>query len=468
MADRTENVFDVAILGGGTGGYIAAIRAGQLGLKTALIEEDQVGGVCLHRGCIPTKFLLHTVALYSLMQRCEEFGISAENVAVNYPQILNKKRKVVNQLHKGVEFLLKKNKVATIKGRGTIVSPNSVSVRVDKEAMTLEINASYIIIATGSRPLELPGFKPDGRNILNSDQALEIIDIPDSLVVIGAGQTGVEFASIFAGLGSKVTLIERMPTILPEEDAEATKLLERLLAKRGIRVITGNEVDREDVRINNGKIRLTTLSGDKIEAQRMLLAVGRTGNVEKIGLDKLGIRPENGFIKVDRNQRTGVPGVYAIGDVTGNMLLAHKAAAEGVYVVESLAGLSPHAPDHFQIPRCTYSHPQLVGIGLSEEQAKAKGYNIKVGRFPFRANSMAQIEGSMDGFAKIIADADSEYILGAFIIGPKASELVPELSLATLLQATSSEIALNFHAHPTLAEVIQEAARDVDGCAIHI
>ena len=468
MADRAENPFDIAILGGGTGGYVAAIRAGQLGLKTAVIEEDQVGGVCLHRGCIPTKFLLHTAALYSLMQRSEDFGISAQNILVNYPQLLNRKRKVVSQLHRGVEFLLKKNKVTTIKGRGTLASPNSISVRVDKEATTLEIDANNIIIATGSRPLELPGQKPDGKTLLNSDQTLEMMDVPNSLIIIGAGQTGVEFASIYAGFGTNVTLVEKMPTILPEEDAEATKLLERLLAKQGIRIITDEEVNREAIRFTNGKVRLLTASGEKIEAQKILLAVGRTGNVENIGLDNIGIRTDDGFIRVDHNQNTGIPGIYAIGDITGGKLLAHKAATEGIYVVESIAGLNPEPPDLTQVPRCTYCQPQLVGIGFSEEQAKAKGYNVKVGRFPFRANSMAQIEGSLDGFAKIIVDADSEYILGGFIVGPRACELAPELSVAKLLQATASEIAINFHAHPTFSEVIQEAARAVDGYAIHV
>ncbi len=465
-----ETSFDVVVLGGGTGGYVAAIRSAQLGLKTALVDAGKVGGTCLHRGCIPTKALLHTAELYHTFQHREEFGLTATKVGLDYAKTMAKKEKVVTQLWKGVEFLLKKNKVTLVAGWGRLVDAGHVEVE-SAEGKTV-LTARDIVIATGSVPRELPDLPFDGKQILSSDHVLAKTDIPKSIVILGGGAIGVEFASMYNDFGAEVTLIEMLPHILPQDDEEIAGELAKLLTRRGIKVLAGTKFNLKSVAKTASGISATVTGPDgkdaSVAGDALLIAVGRQAITADIGLDKAGVKVDRGFVTVDDHYRTNVPHIYAIGDVIGGYLLAHVAAHEGMIAVETIAGQNPELLDSTRVPRVTYSRPEVASVGLTAKEAEERGYAVKVGTFPFKANGKALILGEADGLVKLVADKKTDSLLGAHIVGPHASDFINEMALARFLEATAWEVAESVHAHPTISEVLHEAALAVDGHAIHI
>ncbi|HEV3097158.1 MAG TPA: dihydrolipoyl dehydrogenase [Candidatus Dormibacteraeota bacterium] len=462
-----DEAFDVAVIGGGSAGYVGAIRGAQLGLKVAVIEKEKVGGTCLHRGCIPTKSFLHSSELAHQIHAAGVLGLKAEGVQVDWPAVLKRKEAVVNQLWRGTEFLLKKNKVTVIKGEAMIDSEHKVTVKESGEV----VNAKNLVVASGSRPKSLPGLNMDGDRVINSDHAVNLEQMPKSIVIVGAGAVGTEFACVYNGYGGEVTLIEFLPTLLPAEDAEVGQQLAKILSKRGIRVMTGAQVQPNTFKSSNGKMTLGVKVGDQmqtVDGERLLVAVGREGITDGFGLEKLDIQIEKGFIKTDEHYRTGHPNVYAAGDVIGNYLLAHVAYYEGEHIMEVIAGKNPKPLDYNRVPRATYSYPQVASLGLSEKQARDQGLKVKVGRFPLVGNAKSVILGETEGFVKIISDEESGDLLGVFIIGPSATELISETALAKLLESTPWEIGASIHPHPTVSESVKEAALAVDGQAIHI
>lgn len=457
--------YDVAIIGGGPGGYVAAIRARQLGLKTALVEKDRLGGVCLNMGCIPTKALLHNAEVLSLVQRAEEFGISIPDFRVDYRAAFRRSRQVADRLSQGVEFLMKKNGVAWMPGEGFVSAPEIVEVRPDGKKIT----AKNIILATGSRATSLPGLSFDGQRIINSDHAVMLEELPKSIIIVGAGAIGMEFAVLFHTYGCQVTVLEMLPRIVPYEDEEISFLLEKSLTKQGIRIHTGTRVETVSVKEDKVDVAATAPRGSlALSADKVLIATGRRGNSENLGLEALGVATERGFIKVDEYHRTNVPGIWAIGDVIGPPLLAHKASHEGIVAVEAIAGQNPHPVDRNSIPGCTFTDPPVASIGLTEAQAKEAGYEIKVGRFPFLANGQALARAEHEGLIKIISDAKYGELLGAHMIGPGVGELIHEVALAKKLEGTPLDIGHTIHVHPTLSEALMEAALDAAGQVIHI
>ncbi|MDA8204825.1 MAG: dihydrolipoyl dehydrogenase [Thermaerobacter sp.] len=466
-----ETSFDVIILGGGTGGYVAAIRAAQLGLKTALVDSGRVGGTCLHRGCIPTKALLHTAELLHTFQHREEFGLTAENVGLDYPKAMQKKDKVVTQLWKGVEFLLKKNKVTVVAGWGRMVDAAHVEVTAQAGEKTT-LTAKDVVIATGSVPREFADLPFDGQQILSSDHVLEKTEVPKSIVILGGGAIGVEFASMYNDFGAEVTLIEMLNHILPQDDEEVAQALAKMLSKRGIKVMAGTTFDLKSVKKNSkgvtAKVTMPDGKEESVSGEVLLVAVGRKAITEDIGLDKVGVKVERGFITVDDHYRTNVPHFYAIGDVIGGYLLAHVAAHEGMIAVETIAGQNPELLDATRVPRVTYSRPEVASVGLTAEEAQKKGLEVKIGTFPFRANGKSLILGEAEGMVKLVADKKTDALIGAHIVGPHASDYINEMALAKFLEATAWEVGESVHAHPTVSEVLHEAALAVDGHAIHI
>jgi len=460
--------FDVVIIGGGPGGYVAAIRASQLGFKTALIEKDRVGGICLNWGCIPTKALLKSAELYNLMKRADEFGLKLENLAFDFKKVILRSRQVAERLTRGVEFLLKKNNVTKISGEGFILKQNVVGVKGDKDEM--EIESRNIIIATGARPREIPGIKVDGKFIITSKEAMLLEEPPKSMIIIGAGAIGVEFAYFYNSFGTKITLIEMMPSILPNEDREITDILAKSFQKSGIEILTETKVISAAQEDNLAVVKIERRNGEEIlKADVALVAIGVRGNTDGIGLENVGVEVENTFIKVDKKTyKTNVDGIYAIGDVIGPPLLAHVASAEGIRCVENIAGVETLPVDYNGIPNCTYCIPQVASIGLTEQKAIELGYEIRVGRFPFRANGKALALGETEGMVKVIFDAKYGELLGAHIIGPEATELIAEFGVVKTLEGTAFEIAKTVHAHPTLSETLMEASADSLKEAIHI
>lgn len=460
--------FDIVIIGGGPGGYVSAIRASQLGFKTALIERDRVGGICLNWGCIPTKALLKSAELFNVMKRADEFGLKVENLGFDFKKIIQRSRQSAERLSKGVEFLLRKNNVTKISGYGFILKRGVIGVKNEKDEF--EIQADNIIIATGARPRELPGIKIDGKFIITSKEAMLLDEPPKSMIIIGAGAVGVEFAYFYNSFGTKVTLIEMMPSILPNEDREITDILAKSFQKSGVNILTETKV--LEAKANNGQVevKIQNKDGERIlNADLVLVAVGVRGNSDNLGLENVGVEVENSFIKVDRETyRTNVEGIYAIGDVIGPPLLAHVASAEGIRCVENIAGVETLPVDYNNIPSCTYCVPQVASIGLTEQKAIESGYEVKVGRFPFRANGKALTIGETEGMVKVIFDAKYGELLGAHIIGPEATELIAEFGVAKTLESTAFEIIKTIHAHPTLSETIMEASADAFKEAIHI
>jgi dihydrolipoamide dehydrogenase len=456
--------FDLVVIGGGTGGYTAAIRATQLGLTAAIIERSKIGGTCLHRGCIPTKAWLESAEVLALARKAATFGVSAGDVSMDFPTVSARQKQVVETLHKSIRGVIQKHKVEIIEGEGRFLSPTQVAVG----ART--ITAKNVIIATGSQPKDVAGLEADGKQVLSSDHLLELEELPGSIVIVGAGAIGCEFASFFADAGSEVTLIEMLPTVVPLEEADVGKALAKALAARGVNIMTAARVLPDKTRIYDGVIEIT-VEHDGAEktakGQKVLMAVGRGAVTEGLGLEKTGVQIERGWIGVDESYRTAEPNVYAVGDAIGGMLLAHVAAAEGFIAAQAVAGKDAERLDYTRVPRVTYSRPQVAAVGLTEQQAKEAGHDVKTQRFSFKYNAMALIQDEADGFAKIVYDADSGDLLGTHIIGPHACELISEAALARFLQASAWEVGTNIHPHPTLSEVLGEAAQLSAGISIY-
>jgi dihydrolipoamide dehydrogenase len=472
MTDQQR--FDLLILGGGMS-YVGAIRAAQLGLSVGLVERDKLGGTCLNRGCIPSKALLETADLLHRVQaQGAEFGLSGhDGIGLDYGALATRRDAVIDKHVSGVEFLLKKNKVTVLRGNGTLTGPTSVRVS-GGESGDAEATATNLILATGSAPRSLPGLEPDGRLIITSDEALTRGDVPGRVAIVGAGAVGVEWASMYRDFGAEVTLIEFADRVVPLEDPDVGKELARVFKKRGIAIHTASTIDPETLKKGENEIsfQVATKDGAKrtdLTTDIILIAVGRRPLTENIGLEAIeGVELDRGYVKVDEFMRTGAPNMYAIGDIVPGFALAHVASHEAVVAVEHLAGHDPEPVRMDLMPRVTFCRPQIASVGLTEDEAKAAGHETKSGSFPFRALGKATIVGEIDGFAKFVADADSGILLGAHIIGPHAGDLLAEPTLARLVEATAAEIAMSVHAHPTLTEVLAEAALAVDGAAIHV
>jgi dihydrolipoamide dehydrogenase len=466
-------IYDIAIIGSGPAGYTAAIRAGQYGLKTALIEKDGfLGGTCLHVGCIPTKALLFNAELWDQLKDAKEFGIEGVDARkLNWAAVQERKSKIVSKHAKGLEFLMRKNKVETIKGYGKLTGPaqNGVlTVEVADGGKSSLIKTKNVILATGSEARMIPGLEPDAR-VLTNIEILGLKEIPKSLVIVGAGAVGVEFASIFRSFDSEVTILEMLPRLVPVEDEDVSKELARVYRKRGISFHTGAKVEKVE-KTKSGVAVTFSVGGkqEKIEAEKILIAVGRKPRTENIGLERTHVKPDRGFIKTDSWMQTSEPGVYAIGDIVlGTPQLAHVGAMEGIVAVTKIAGKpgKPINPEH--IPNATYCHPEIGSVGLTEAKAEEAGYNVKIGKFPFTANSRASIVGQHEGFIKIVSDADYGEILGVHIIGPQATELIAEAVVAIELEATVEDLMWTIHAHPTLAEAMLDASNSVYGIAVN-
>lgn len=462
--------FDVAIIGSGPGGYVAAIRAAQLGLKAAVIEKDsRYGGTCLLRGCIPTKALLRDAHLFQEIKRAKQQGLfKTGDVEIDWGKIQDRKNDIVDKNAKGVDFLFRKNKVTVFKGYGTILSATTISVKGD--GAPAEVNAKNIIVATGSEAKSLPGYNFDEKSILSNVGVLDLKDVPKSMLIVGCGAVGVEFASIYNSFGTKVTLIEVLPNLVPLEDEEISKELKRVFTKKGIEVYTKGKLESAQARDGAVDVTFQTEKGEakKYTVDKMLMATGRGPNSANIGLDKLGVVMERGFVKVNRHMETSVKGIYAIGDVTPSPLLAHVAMQEGIVAVEKIAGKHPVPIKYNQVPACTYCDPQVASVGLTEAKAKEAGHNVKVGKFPFTAVAKAKIEDASEGFVKIVADAEYGEILGVHMIGNTVTEMIAEAVAAIALEGTVADLVNTIHAHPTLAEATHEASEAVFGAAIHI
>ena len=468
MAETRGGSFDVVIIGSGPGGYVAAIRAGQLGLRTAIVEkDDKLGGTCLWRGCIPTKALLHNAYLYEQILNAKKLGIEVEGVKLNFPEVMKNKDLVLKRLGAGIGFLMKKNKVQVFTGMGTIRRPGLVEVAGADKAVTL-LETKNTIIATGSEAKVFPGMEPDGKGIITNIEALTLGAIPKSLVVIGAGAVGVEFASIYRSYGGEVTIVEMLDQVLPLEDEEIAKELRKLFEKRGIKIHTGTKTESIKAAKGGYDVKLGGKSSETVTAEKVLVAVGRTPNTAKLGLENTKVKVERGFIQVDGLMQTAEPGLYAIGDVVPTPLLAHVASAEGILAVEHIKGLDVHPINYERNPSVTYCDPQVASVGLTEKKARERGLDIKVGKFPFMALAKPRIEHEEDGFVKIVADAKYGEILGVHILHAKAGDLIPEAVAMLNGEMTVEALAHTIHPHPTLSEAIMEAAHAIYGSPIHL
>lgn len=463
--------YDLVVLGGGPGGYVAAIRAAQLGYKTAVVEKDNLGGICLNWGCIPTKSLLKNAELYDLAKNhSDEFGLSFSDLKFDFNKIIKRSREVSEKIVNGVQFLMKKNKIDHIQGFGKFTAKNKLEI-LDKDQKKIdEVEGKHIIIATGARPRAVDAIPIDRKNIITSTEAMSLDKQPEKLIVIGAGAIGVEFAYFYNVLGTEVTIVEMLDNILPIEDKEVSDTLTRSFKKRGIKIHTGTKVEKAEVK---GKSLIVTIEKngkkEELKADKVLSAIGVQGNVKGIGLEDIGVEIERNHIKVDKKTyKTNVEGVYAIGDVIGPPWLAHVASHEGIHCIETIHGLDHPAIDYNSIPGCTYCQPQVASIGLTEAKAKEEGYDVKIGKFPYSASGKAGAIGEREGFVKIIFDAKYGEILGAHIIGAEATEMIAEIGLAKSLEATYETILRTVHAHPTLSEMVMEAAGQAYGEAIHI
>ncbi len=465
-----QKTYDLAIIGSGPGGYVAAIRAAQLGMSVLIVEKDtRLGGVCTLRGCIPTKALLHTADLLEEARHGSDVGVSAREVRLDLPGAMKHKEKVVRQSSNGIAYLMKKNRVDVANGFGRIAAVGAVTVAAADGSET-SYGAKNILVATGSEPRSLPGVEIDHKTILSSDSILELPEVPKSLVVIGSGAVGVEFASMFARFGSKTTVLEILPRIVPIEDEEISRELAASFKRQGIAVYVDARVERI-TRTDAGAEVLARTSGGKTETfrtEKVLLAVGRRPLSDRIGLETVGVATEKGYIVVDGTMRTNVPGVFAIGDVVPTPWLAHVASAEGVVAVEHMAGREARPLNYDQVPGCTYCAPEVASIGLTEARARERGYNVVVGKFPFTAIGKARVLNDTTGFVKIVGEKKYDEVLGVHIVGPRATELIAEAGAALRMEATSEELVRTIHAHPTLSEAVHEAAEAVQGHAIHI
>ena len=456
--------FDVVVVGTGPGGYVSAIRAAQLGLTVATVEDDRPGGVCLNWGCIPTKALLRNAEIVHLFEKAETFGITVQGMQADYAAAVQRSRGVADRMAKGVEFLFRKNKITLFPGTGSLTSKNVVDVKGKDGVTTLEAGRA-VILGTGSEPKSLPGVAIDEKLVISSNGAVRNEAKPKSIVIIGAGAVGVEFADVYRSYGVEVTLLEALPRIVPIEDEEVSTQLTRSLSRRGITIKTGVKVSA--VKPGGAGVVIET-DGGRFEAEQVLMAVGRGARTKGVGLEALGVTMERGFVKVSPTMETSVKGIYAIGDMAGAPLLAHKAMAEGVVAAEAIAGKNPRPVDYGNVPSCTYCRPQVASIGLTEAKAKEGGREVAIGKFPFTANGKAVALGETEGFVKVIADKKTGEILGVHILGAEATEMIHEFAVGRTLEATVDEIMHTIHAHPTLSEAALEATLAVLGQAIHI
>lgn len=472
--------YDIVILGGGTGGYVAAIRAAQLGLKTAIVEKGKLGGTCLHKGCIPSKALLRSAEVYATTKNhAADFGVNTGEVTLDFSRVQSRKESIVSQLHQGVQGLMKKGKIDVFEGTGRMLGPSifspspggTVSVEMNNGEENEMLIPKNVIIATGSRPRSLPGLTIDGTQVMTSDEALAMTELPKSILIVGGGVIGIEWASMLNDFGVEVTVIEYADRIIPTEDADVSKEMQKLLAKKGITFATSAKVLSESLETSEGSVTISAeFKGETktFTAEKMLVSVGRQANVENIGIENTDIVVDKGFVQVKNTFQTKESHIYAIGDVIGGLQLAHVASHEGITAVEHIAGQKTHAIDYNLVSRCIYSNPEAASVGITQQQAKEQGFDVKVGKFSFKAIGKALVYGESDGFVKIIADKNTNDILGVHMIGPHVTDMISEAGLAMVLDATPWEIANTIHPHPTLSEVMGEAALAVEGKAIHM
>lgn len=460
--------YDVIVIGSGPGGYVTAIRASQLGLKTAIIERENLGGICLNWGCIPTKALLKSAQVFEYLNHSKEYGISADNIKADFGAVIKRSRDVADGMSKGIQFLMKKNKIDVIMGTATVKAGKKVEVKAaDGKVSTVE--AKHIIIATGARSRVLPNLPQDGKKIIGYREAMTLPKLPKTMVVVGSGAIGVEFAYFYATMGTKVTIVEFMPNIVPVEDEEVSKQLEKSLKKTGIEIMTEASVESVDTKGDISKVNIKTKTGNVVlEAEIVLSAVGIEANITGLGLESVGIATDKGKIVVDKYYATNVPGYYAIGDCVPGQALAHVASAEGITCVEKIAGVHTEPIDYNNIPGCTYCQPEVASVGMTEKQAKEKGYTLKVGKFPFSASGKASASGAKDGFIKLIFDAKYGELLGAHMIGANVTEMIAEIVAIRKLETTGHELIKTIHPHPTMSEAIMEAAAAAYGEVIHL
>jgi dihydrolipoamide dehydrogenase len=461
--------FDIVIIGSGPGGYVAAIRAAQLGFKTACIEGKHLGGICLNWGCIPTKSLLRNAEVIETLRHADEYGVTLENMSFDFSKIIKRSRDVAGKMSKGVAFLFKKYGVTHIEGFGRLLAPGKVGV-YDKEGNPLdEVLAPHIVVATGARPRTIPGITIDRKRVISYFEAMSLEQQPGSMIVLGAGAIGVEFAYFYNTLGTQVTIVEMLPNILPIEDEDVSKELERNFRKKKIAIRTKTKVESIEVGDKNVRVRVSSEKGEEtLEAEIALMAIGIQGNVENIGLEAVGIELDRGYIKVDSYYRTNLPGIYAIGDVVGPPWLAHVATAEGITCIEAIAGKNPQPIDYGNIPGCTYCQPQVASVGLTEKKARELGHEVKIGKFPFTASGKAVASGHPEGFVKMVFDARYGELLGAHIIGAEATELIAEATLGRTFETTEHELIKTVHAHPTMSEALMEAAAVAFGESVNL
>jgi len=459
--------FDIIVVGSGPGGYVAAIRASQLGKNVAIVEKAELGGICLNWGCIPTKALLKSAQVFEYLKHSADYGITVKDSSADFEAIVKRSRGVASNMSKGIEFLMKKNKITVIKGAAKLTAPKKVEVDTDGKKEIHE--ADHIILATGARSRELPGVKQDGKKIIGYREAMVLPKQPKSMVVIGSGAIGMEFAYFYSTLGTKVTIVEFMNRILPVEDEEVSKAMEKIYKKNGVEIMTESAVENVDTAGAGCKVNVKTKTGNvTLEADIVLSAAGIVTNLENLGLETLGVKTDKGKIIVDDHYKTNVAGVYAIGDIVHGPALAHVASAEGIICVEAIAGLKPHALNYNNIPGCTYTHPEVASVGLTEAQAKEKGYDIKVGKFPFSASGKASASGHKDGFVKVIFDAKYGEWLGCHMIGEGVTDMIAEAVVARNLETTGHEIIKSVHPHPTMSEAIMEAVAQAYNECIHL
>jgi len=459
--------YDVIVIGSGPGGYVAAIRASQLGLKTAIVERAELGGICLNWGCIPTKALLKSAQVFEYLKHASDYGIKVNGGEADFASVVKRSRDVADGMSKGVQFLMKKNKIDVIKGFGKVKAGKKVEV--DDEGKKTVLDAKHILIAVGARSRALPNLPQDGKKIIGYREAMVLPKMPKTMVVVGSGAIGSEFAYFYAAMGTKVTLVEFLPAIVPVEDEEISKQLERSFKKMGIDVMTSSEVLSVDTKGDGCKVKIKTKVGEQvIDADIVLSAVGIASNLENIGLEEVGIATDKGKIITNPYYQTNIPGYYAIGDCVGGQALAHVASAEGIICVEKIAGHSPEPLDYNNIPGCTYTSPEIASVGYTEKQAKEKGFEIKVGKFPFSASGKASAAGAKDGFVKLIFDAKYGELLGAHMIGFNVTEMIAEIVVARKLETTGHEMLKSVHPHPTMSEAIMEATAQAYGEVIHL
>ncbi len=461
--------YDIIVIGSGPGGYVTAIRAAQLGFKTAIIEKENLGGICLNWGCIPTKALLKSAHVFNYLKHAEYYGLNkVENPGFDFTKVIQRSRGVASKMSGGIQFLMKKNKIDVIMGTAKVKAGKKVSV-VDTEGKTTEYSATNIIIATGARSRELPNLPQDGKKVIGYRQALSLPEQPKSMIVVGSGAIGIEFADFYNAMGTKVTVVEFLPNIVPLEDEEVSKHVEKSLKKSGIEIMTNSSVESVDTSGNGVKAKVKTANGEiTLEADILLSAVGIAANVEGIGLEEVGIKTDKGRVLVNEWYETSVPGYYAIGDIIPTQALAHVASAEGITCVEKIKGMHVEKIDYGNIPGCTYCHPEIASVGLTEKQAKEKGYEIKVGKFPLSASGKATANGNTDGFIKVIFDAKYGEWLGCHMIGAGVTDMIAEAVVARKLETTGHEILKAVHPHPTMSEAVMEAVADAYGEVIHL